>query len=65
MTIRLPAFTAEQNLEAALTAAVEECDEALHSYQDADIDQPFIRACIMAAIRDLEEARQFWRAAKC
>lgn len=62
--IKLPEFTAQENLEGALTAALEETLEALHSYEDAGLDHPFIKANILSALSDLGEARDYLRIAQ-
>ena len=59
--MKLPTFTAKGNLEGALTGALEECDEALLSYMDAGLDQPYVRAKITQAMRDLHEAQNYLR----
>lgn len=57
--MRLPTFTARGNLEGALTAALEECEEALLSYTDAGMDKPYVHAKINQAMRELHEAQNY------
>lgn len=57
--MKLPTFTARGNLDGALTGALEECEEALHSYTDAGLDKPYVVAKINHAIVCLEEARNY------
>lgn len=57
--MKLPTFTALGNLEGALTGALEECYEALHSYQDAGLDKPYVHAKLSQAVAELREAQSY------
>ena len=57
--LNLPRFTAVGNLEGALTGALEECEEALHSYADAGLDRPYVRAKLNRAMLELHEAQNY------
>lgn len=57
--MKLPTFTARGNLDGALTGALEECEEALHSYTDAGLDKPYVLAKINRAMCELHEAQNY------